>query len=83
MLRVDPETAAHNIAKIFCEQQFSEIVSKAVTQWKKEAVGNPYPGDPDVAIAKALSSAYCCAYDSAYDEAAALNCSDNSIKNSE
>ena len=80
MLCIDPETVAREIAKIFCEQQFSEIASKAVKQWKKENAGNPCPGDPDVSIAKALSSAYCCAYDSAYDEALALNCSASSSK---
>lgn len=83
MVQMDPETAAHNIAKIFCEQQYTEIASKAVKQWKKETVGNPYPGDPDVAIAKALCFAYCCTYDTAYDEAVASNCSVNSLKNSE
>ncbi len=83
MPHIDPESVARDIAKIFCEQQFSEIASKAVKQWKKETAVKPYPGDPDVAIARALSSAYCCAYDSAYDEALVLNCSASSSKNSE
>lgn len=63
MCHVNPETAAHNIAKIFCEQKYDGIYYKVQKQWLVDR-----KGDPDVFTAKELAKLYFYTYESAFSE---------------
>lgn len=63
MCCINPETAAHNIAKIFCEQKYAEIQSRSEKQCAAAR-----KGDPDVFTAKELAKLYFYTYESAFSE---------------
>lgn len=63
MCQINPETAAHNIAKIFCKNRYEETYSKLRKQCA--ATRN---GDPDVLTAKELAKLYFYTYESAFSE---------------
>lgn len=65
MNAIDPKTAAHAIAKIFCDHNYGKIASIAMA--KRANSGSR--GDPDVLIAKELWLAYSTVYDAAFDQA--------------
>lgn len=66
---INPETAAHNIASIFCGQRFKTISAQAI---QKRADGIAAKtrgiGNPDVDIVKEMSSEYAYAYNTAFNE---------------
>lgn len=63
MCLIDPETAAHNIAKIFCKHNYEEIYNKS-----KKQCATTRKGDPDVLTARELARLYFYTYESAFSE---------------
>jgi hypothetical protein len=63
MSQINPETAAHNIAKIFCENRYEEIYNKFEIQ-----CATTRKGDPDVFTARELAKLYFYTYESAFSE---------------
>ncbi len=62
------ETAAHAIAKIFCDNRYEEILSNA-----RKAYNIGGKGDPDVFAARKMAELYGQVYQDAYDQAAKDN----------
>jgi len=63
--KIDPKTAAHAIAGIFCDHNYDKIAHVARVKWENGG----RKGDPDVFVAKELWSEYSAAYDTAFDQA--------------
>lgn len=63
MCRINPQTAAHNIAKIFCQNRYEEIYNKSEKQ-----CATTQKGDPDVITARELAKLYFYTYESAFSE---------------
>lgn len=55
---IDPETAAHDIARIFCEHKFEEIYANAKEEWKRNPKGNV-----EILAAKIMFEKYADIYD--------------------
>lgn len=66
MDKINPETAAHAIAQIFCDHSYNEIAQEVTEKWK--AGGRK--GDSDVLIARELWAKYVVVYEEVINAAA-------------